>query len=206
MSILTIADLPKSRKLDEGGLYEGWEGANARKWTGKDELKTLILSDLKKAKIKATIRTQKSGYDTRLIMTVKITNDDLKSFEEWRSEYSGSDFDMILSKPGRYWWGYREEGVHKDVHRNTLLSMPGNEERDALCRNIVETMYLDSIKAIQNYNTGNADALQSVLKAEALDRVTLAKAIVSTYNHDQSNSMVDYFDRWIYDDYCVKIV
>lgn len=43
------------------------------------------------------------------------------------------------------------------------------------------------------------------MKPAALDRLKLAEAIVNTYNHDCSNSIIDYFDRWIYDDYRVKI-
>lgn len=81
---------------------------------------------------------------------------------------------------------------------------PTEAERAELCWEIIRGTYDRFIDIEQDANTYYKKS-ESVLKPAALERLKLAEAIVNTYNHDCSNSMVDYFDRWIYDDYCVKI-
>ena len=202
---LTLEDLPEAIQLEDGGLYDGLEGANCRKWRTRDELKMLLLADFKRAGIKATIRAKRSGWSEALTITVKIGSDELKSFEEWRGEYNGDDINFINYLSGFGWICYTDEsGAYKDIHSDQLNAMEDGDERRALCEMIIKSFYQRFITIEQDPNSYYKKSA-SVLKKSASDRVNLAKAIVSTYNHDQSNSMVDYFDRWIYDDYCVKI-
>ncbi len=202
---LTLDTLPKAKEIKNGGLYDGWEGANAHKWSGRDELKTLLLGDFKRAGIRATVRTGRCGYDTKLTVSVRVSPDEIKTFDEWREEYGGDDLNFIYSLYHFGWIDYREtdDEPYKNIHCDALQAMP-TDEREKLCRTILQSTYRRYIGIVQDVNTYYQKS-ESVLTKAAADRLTLAKAIVNTYNHDCSNSMIDYFDRWIYDDYCVKI-
>lgn len=201
---LTLDTLPARKKIDGGGLYDGWEGANARAWTSREELKALILADFRRAGIRATVRTGRSGYDAKMTVTVRIAPGEVKTFDEWRGEYTGDDINFIDYLYGFGWICYRTaDGQYKNIHSDTLHATP-EAERAELCREIIRGAYDRFIDIEQDANTYYKKS-ESVLKPAALERLKLAEAIVNTYNHDCSNSMVDYFDRWIYDDYCVKI-
>lgn len=202
--LLTLDKLPKAKKIEDGGLYDGWEGANARFWKDRKELKALILKDFKRAGIRATIRADKSGYSEKLVVTVQISENDVKTFEEWRQDYNGDDLNFIY-----YLFHFdradymTEEGKYSSISCEDLAKMP-EEPKNELCKLILKSTYDRCIRIQQSANSWWQKS-ESVLKQSALDRLKLAEAIVSTYNHDCSNSMIDYFDRWIYDDYCVKI-
>lgn len=201
---LTLDTLPARKEIDGAGLYDGWEGANARAWTSCEELKKLILADFRRAGIRATIRAGRAGDTRAMTVTIRITPDEVKTFAEWRSEYTGDDINFIDYLYGFGWICYRaEDGQYKNIHSDALHAMP-DAERAELCRDIIRGTYDRFIDIAQDANTYYKKS-ESVLKPVALERLKLAEAIVNTYNHDCSNSMIDYFDRWIYDDYRVKI-
>lgn len=49
-------------------------------------------------------------------------------------------------------------------------------------------------------------SLLEILKGESFKKFSLVLDIVDSYNRDTTNSMIDYFDRDIYDDFYVKVV
>ena len=162
------------------------------------------MADFRRAGIRATIRAVRTGYSDKITVTVKIAPEEVKTFEEWRSEYNGDDINFIyyLSSFGCIVY-YTEDGQHKSINSNSLSAIP-EADRDDLAAIVVRGVYQRFIDVEQSAHIGSKKS-ESVLKSSAIDRLKLAKAIVNTYNHDCSNSMVDYFDRWIYDDYCIKI-
>lgn len=202
---LTLDTLPALKKIENGGLYDGWEGANARAWKSREELKALLLADFRRAGIRATVRARRSGYNEKITVTVRIAPDEIKTFEEWRDEYRGNDIDFIDYLFGFGGWicYCAEDGQYKNIHSDTLHAMP-EAERAELAGIIVRGVYRRFVDIEQDANTYFKKSA-SVLKKSAAERLKLTEAIVNTYNHDCSNSMIDYFDRWIYDDYCVKI-
>ena len=119
---LTLDTLPKAKEIKDGGLYDGWEGANARKWSGRDELKTLLLGDFKRAGIRATVRAGRCGYDTKITVSVRISPDEIKTYDEWRAEYSGDDLNYIYSLYHFGWIDYREtdDEPYKNIHCEAL--------------------------------------------------------------------------------------
>lgn len=189
--------IPESKAVDGYGLYDGWEGGNNRKWTDNKQLKAFILSDLKKAGIPATLKFNRAGYLTSITVTIRISRKDLKPYEEWREEQK----DKILfgSFP---WITYTDEnGKYKDILKDQVLSMDG-EAFEQMRENILRTNYSLQVSHLEDSTSHNSN--ESVLTEDANKRFETVRAIVSSYNRDCSNSMIDYFDRDIYDHYTFK--
>ena len=194
-----ILVIPDSKTVDPGSLYEGWEGGKARTWHSDQELKKFILDDCKKVGIKASIRFKKAGYLTSFVMTVTIKAEDVKTFEEFKKNYN--PFDHVSCY---HWLSYTDEnGRHQDIPFDQVFNMPEGKEKTELLENITRTAY---DRAINRLGTSNRyDYCTSVLSDKAIEILKTAHAIVSSYNRDCTNSMIDYFDRDIYDDYAIKV-
>lgn len=74
-------NIPPVERVDGGGYYDGWKGGNAGTWHSDKELKAFLLADFKKAGIKASVRFNRAGYLTSITVTIKITANDVKTFE-----------------------------------------------------------------------------------------------------------------------------
>lgn len=189
-------DLPEDSVVDEGTLYEGWRGGNNSKWRGYDDLKSLLLQDFKKAGIKASIRRKKSGYLLSINVTMKISAEDIKPFEEWKPE-------SYYISPSQWHYYTDESGNTLDIYGERFYDLSAEEQADLL-ENIIRTDYRLRKSHIEcGYSLNNYDV--DILTPAALRKFLLMKEIVSSYNHDQTNTMVDYFDRDIYDDYSLRI-
>lgn len=191
--------LPESKTINEGTIYEGWEGGNAHQWHTDAELKALLLADFKRAGIKATVRQNRAGYLTSITTTVTIRQDEVKPFEQWRTDGS---FRIMAAD----WLYYTDEaGKLRDIYGEKFFSLdPNDAETVELRENIIRTAYrlrLDRLNSTGHDFTDYSDILQPA----ALARVETVKAIVASYNRDESNSQIDYFDRSIYDHYAIKI-
>lgn len=193
------AELPASQVINEGTIYEGWQGGNHREWHSDKELKSLLLADFKRAGIKATIRQNRAGYLTSITTTISISPDEIKTFDQWEKD---GGFQIMAG----HWLYYTDEaGKLRDIYGESFYALdPNAPETVELRENIVRTAYrlrVDRLKGTGYDFTDYSDILQS----SALARVETVKAIVSSYNRDESNSQVDYFARSIYDHYAVKI-
>lgn len=191
--------IPKSKFVDGGGLYDGWEGGNNRRWSDEKTLKAYLLSDFKKVGIPATVRFHRGGYLTSLTVTIKISAEDIKPFAEWREENKNTVFHGSFP-----WISYTDEsGKYCDILKESALYMEG-VEGEKLRENILQTTYKIRVSHLTEGGTcHNSD--EDVLTDDANKRFSTARAIVSSYNRDCSNGMVDYFDRDIYDNYTFKI-
>lgn len=187
-------EIPAAKFVDGGGLYDGWEGGNNKKWHSDKELKSLLLSDFKRAGISATIRFRDAGYLTSLTVTIKISPEEIASYEEFAARY-------IIRCTG--WLYYTDEdGKTRDIYSDEFWKMSG-DERDALEDNIKRTAYrmqVDRLTDSDHYHGG-----EDVLTEAGNKKFDTVRAIVNSYNRDCSNSQVDYFDRDIYDHYAFKI-
>lgn len=194
----TAIAIPGSTFVDGGGLYDGWQGGNNRKWSGDKELKAFLMDDFKKAGIKATVRFRRAGYLTAITVTMTISKSEIKTLEQFREGYE--------VKPAFYnWLQYTDEDGHlQDLHVDKYYTLEG-EEREKMTKNIMETDYRLTVNRLDCSGVGHSD-YESILTAPAANRFKILQEIVASYNRDCSNSMVDYFDRDIYDDYCFKIV
>lgn len=192
-------EIPASKFVDGGGLYDGWEGGNNRKWNSEKELKSFLLSDFKKSGIPASVRFNRSGYLTSITVTIKISASDVKPFDEWREENKLRVFNGSFP-----WISYTDEsGKYCDILKETALYMKG-DEGDKMRENILRTTYKISVAHLTESGTCH-NSNEDVLTDDANKRFETVRAIVGSYNRDCSNSMVDYFDRDIYDNYTFKI-
>ena len=187
-------------KVEEGTIYEGWQGNRCREWATVEELKKLLQIEFKKNGYKVSIRQKRAGYLTALHFTITLSKKDIKPFEIWKLENETK----IISKDG--WLFYTcEDGKIGDIFSDNFYNLdPNDEKTKALKENIIKTAYRLSIEHLQNCTCGlpNTDSLTASAAAKLKD----IENIVSSFNHDQSNSQIDYFDRDIYDDYSVKFI
>ena len=187
--------IPESKEVDSGTLYAGWEGGNSHKWHSDKELKSFILADMKKAGIAGSVRFNRAGYLTSLTVTIKITEAEIKSFDEWARDYHVT---------AGHWHYYTDaEGKIADIYGEKYYSLSG-EEQQAMLENIKATEYkLERSRLSQNNVSFGNDV--AILTESGNKILSTVHAIVCSYNHDCSNSMIDYFDRGIYDHYSFKV-
>lgn len=187
--------IPAGKFVDGGGLYDGWEGGNNKSWSTDKELKAFLLADFKRAGISASVRFNRAGYLTSITVTIKISPDDIKPFDEWEASYN---------VPGSGWISYEDEnGTHRDIFAEKFWSLP-DDEREALLPYIKRAAYEYSVQRLTTY--GNPHRGEEDVLTENGNRIfSTVQAIVSSYNRDCSNSMIDYFDRDIYDNYTFKV-
>ena len=179
--------------VDGGGLYDGWAGGNARTWNSEQELKAFLLADFKRAGISATVRFNRSGYLTSLTVTIKIASDEIASYE---------DFKKVYQIPCSGWLYYTDEnGRMKDIFADQFWSMT---DRDDLSERITRTAYDRAVKRLTDSGCSHGRR-EDVLTDGGNRKLETVVAIVNSYNRDCSNSMIDYFDRDIYDHYTFKI-
>ncbi len=193
--------IPASKIVEEGTLYQGWTGGNHEAWHSDQELKQFILADLKKLGIKASIRFKKAGYLTSFVMTLTLKKDMIKSFETWEADYN------FFSNSSFGWVQYIDEyGSLKDIHREKLLDMESSDPEGfkKIIESAKKVAYENAVRNLSSSNCYFGGGLD-ILTEEGNNILDSAHAVVSSYNHDQSNSMIDYFDRSIYDDYSIKI-
>lgn len=191
-----VLSIPDSVVVEAGSLYEGWRGGNNSKWCGYDELKSLLLEDFKRAGIKASIRRERAGYLLSINVTLKLSAGDILPFESWKPE-------NYYISPSQWHYYTDEEGKVVDIWGERYYDLEA-EEQKAMYENIIFTDYQLRRRHIESgYTLNNYDV--DILAPAALQKFFLLKTIVASYNHDQTNTMVDYFDRDIYDDYSIKI-
>lgn len=190
----SAAIIPEASFVDGGGLYDGWEGGNRGKWSSDKELKAYLAADFKKAGIKATIRFNRAGWLTSITCTMTIKADEIKSLDEFRKGYSIG-----------YGWTYYtdENGKHAEIHTDDLYELDESKKAEMI-ENITATAYKRAVDRLTCSGCGHSD-YREILTSAAADRFELLQKIVTSYNSDCSNSMIDYFDRSIYDHYCFKI-
>lgn len=185
--------IPPSKFVYGGGLYDGWEGGNNKKWRSDKELKALLLADFKRAGISATIRFRNAGYLTSLTVTIKINQSDIVSYDTFKSKYS---------IPYSGWLSYEDDnGAHQDIFSDKFWSM---EDRNDLAEKITKYAYKHQVARLTDSGSPHTRN-ELVLNEAANKKLSTVQAIVNSYNRDCSNSMVDYFDRDIYDHYTFKI-
>ena len=159
------------------GLYAGWTGCNNRNGLYGTELKKVILAELKKNGIQATCRQGRGVGTDSFTFTIRVPEEFQLSLEDF-IQYNKEE----LRQP--YW--YTDHTNRKDVSRDALWDLP-EEERERIIREHWTHTY--------EWQTRDGECIPS----DAFQK--FVEAIVSSFNSDHSNGMVDYFDRGFYDWY-----
>lgn len=189
-------NIPPVEHVDGGGLYDGWKGGKAGTWHSDKELKAFLLADFKKAGIKASVRFNRAGYLTSITVTITISANDVKTFEAWAEDW----------RPSVSGWLYyiNEAGRIESIFSERFYGM-SETERAKLLPNIKRTQYDMEVRHLTESGCSHSGK-EDVLTDNGNRIFETVQAIVTSYNHDQSNGMIDYFDRDIYDHYAFKIV
>ena len=188
-------EIPESKKINEGTIYEGFEGGNYSTWRSEKELKERLQADFKRHGIKATFRFGRGGYLHRLTTTITIKKSDILSYEEFAKD------ETRLYR--RTWLSYRDEaGDVQHINQAEFFSdrMTPNEYK-VLKEKILR---FDYDCAVDRLTCSSPDV--SVLCGPAREKYETAVKIVTSYNRDDSDIMTDYFDRAIYDRYEFKVI
>ena len=187
--------IPEVIQIDEG-MYSGWKGGNYSKWNSRDELKKLLMADFKKAKIPATVRFRsRRGYSLALTVTIKITAADIIPVEEYKNVFT------VSCACSNYYTN--ENGEIRQFRGKDYYNLSG-EEQEKMLDNMARTEYKMTVDHLPDEGCGRGGRVD-VLTDAANKTLATVRAIVDSYNKDQTNSMIDYFDRAIYDNYCFKI-
>lgn len=188
-NVLTI---PAYEATEVGTIYEGWKGGNNNKWSSDEELKKMILADLKKCGIKATIRFHRGGYITSFTITVTIKPDHIKNFESWKE-----NFHIAWST-----WNYYtdENGSVQAIFGEKLINCEDTE----LLENIARTEYKMEVEHLTASGTYHNES-ENVLTDEGNAILHTVTQIIDSYNHDNSNGQIDYFDVSFYKQICFKL-
>ena len=188
--------IPSAKFVDGGGLYDGWEGGKNKTWHSDKELKAFLLDDFKKAGISASVRFNRAGYLTSITVTIKISAAEIKPYEEWVENYH-----VVAGR----WHYYTDEnsGKVRDIYGDAFYSLPENEQAEML-ENIKHTEYKLAVERLTEHGNVHGKTVD-VLTDAGNAKYSTVQAIVDSYNRDCSNSMVDYFDRDIYDHYTFKV-
>lgn len=161
------------------GIYSGWTGCNAKQYRDSNELKAAIIAELKKNGIKATGRQGRGGYLTSFLFTVTVP----EQFQVSEDQYIETEMNKGAS--GRRIWWTKPDG--SDIFHEMLFALPA-EEIDEIRRATYRAEYRSALRY-------GDDAIADP------EFVKTVKVIVDSFNSDHTNSMIDYFDRDIYDSY-----
>lgn len=173
--------------------YINMDGVQQKQLTAHGaDLAKIIREELKNRGVKnATVRSRRITYDTGITITVKATNEDIASIEEFKERYNFSHFAYDVQCHGRFTgqrWTYTLEGLADD-------------EKETLYNNYV-VYTLTHSRDFSRHNPQRKDYPEfTTAFFEKLKNIFL---IANQWNYDNSDSMTDYFDVGYYLDIDIK--
>lgn len=170
---------------------DGWHGSKCHLWNSQQELKNLILADLKRAGISASIRFGRGGYTPRMDVTIRLDWDEVKPIWQYKPEW----------KPGSKLVLYLPDGSREYIDYSDVFELPEDQQKKTLERARKDS-YLSMYGMVQSRGTIVPDnMLRAFLQPSAMAKLESARNIIDSYNHDHSDIMTDYFDKRFYS-YC----
>ena len=181
-------------KKSEG--YGGcrWDGSNAHKHLYGADLSKAIREAFKECKIKGvTVRAKTYTGGQSITISIKTTEQDFISFEEYKKEcMKRMDFE-------RFNYYYDENRNH--YYWTKLYDMP-REKSEHLYEMAIKNTYETYIKGRQ-LNEHFFDKYECFSESFKV-KLNMIKKVVDSFNYDDSNAMIDYFDRGFYESYEIK--
>lgn len=177
-----------------GEFSEGYMGST--KWTGVNSHEYLYGAELSKAIRKAlkdngvkgvTVRVHTFSGGQEITATIKTTAEDYVSLDEFKENVRRSD---VIN-------GWIKGMDGSDMYSDEYYDL-SKEEQDAVYNYNAELLYDNMIKDRQmmQYDLECSHAA----KPELVNKLHKVNAIIMSFNYDDSNSMVDYFDTNFYYD------
>lgn len=183
--------------------YDGWTGNQNQNLYGKDLTKA-IREDLQKVlcegegalkKSQVSIRQGRGGYTTSLYITISV--DKNSPILATTQEIKDRVIDQV--RRGRRSWIGEKFNVYRDAY------FQADPEKQRELENETAEAMLARLKGELDINHYHIDE-EEYLSEFGKEVFKACDQVVSGYNSDHSDSMTDYFDRGIYDNYCLKIV
>ena len=187
-------------------LSEGYMGAT--EWTGAQyangkrlygaELSKAIREALKRCGIGGCfVRVKTYSGGQSIDVTVKASEADFIT----QSEYADSQDPSKSGQMPRAYWLTTPEG--EQIHRD---AMPwGDADRcNAIFRHTADLYYAHMMKNIMD-DGANYNNVRDLCRDGLKRKIGAIQKVLDAFNHDDSNGMVDYFDRHFYDDIFVKV-
>lgn len=161
-----------------------WDGVKSHKHLHGADLSAAIRQDIKSAGIKgATVSVKTYSGGQSITVRVKLSADDFVSKSEFVNSFELGDCYWIET-------GDVEQSIHSSV-----FWAADSTERNRIFRAAAEYAYTKATTRKQNcYRADRAQAVNESCKA----RLQLVQDIIESYNYDDSNGMVDYFDTNFY--------
>ena len=176
-----------------GGI--AWEGNHSNEPLYGASLTKALRDAFKKCGIKGvTVRSHSYSGGQSVYITITPFAGDLLTLDEYVKASSLFDFQSF---------GYVRDP--ENDYREVLLQTAENgpkEEYDRLLRAVAKNYY-DRVVEGNSINERYFDE-EKIFTDQFKKRLLAIKRIVDSYNHDDSNSMVDYFDRGFYEHYKLK--
>lgn len=170
-----------------------WDGNKSHKFLYGAELTAALRADAKRIGLKGVtfrVSTYSGGQSVRV--TVKATDSDFVPFESVKDEY-------LQQALGCYWLTMAD-GTEK--HRDAFESFNCPEfieAQEITAKKLYERDIKDGAR-INHYYIEKYNAFADSFR----ERVNLVLRLLNTYNYDNSNGMVDYFDTNFYYDIEIK--
>lgn len=173
----------------------GYKGNNARSGLYGSDLAKRFRQEFKDNGIKGvTVKSKSAGYTDSFTFTFKVTDEDAVSLEEYRFKmWKGKDAWTLIKELCGNWIATPDGYKYYDY----VWDLP-QEELELIADYNIEQRYNDTLRL---YTYRDAPEYYSDAFKE---KVRKAKQIINSYNYDNSNSMVDYFDTGFYYGFKVK--
>lgn len=171
------------------GAYETTGSKYKRGYLFGAELSKAIREDLKKCGFKGvsvSCKTFSGGQEIHL--KVKASAEDITSEDEYINNF---DINML-----NYWI---KDLNNNEMYINDLWRMP-NEQINQIKDHNAKIQYDYAIDSLNSSGIDMYNYRENPMFTKAFnDKIKALQKVLDAYNHDDSNSMVDYFDRHFYE-------
>ena len=165
---------------------DGWEGSRKKEYTNDS---TCFRKAFKKAGIKGV--TVRKPYWERYDFTIRFKESEIVSKSDYKIPLRRISSCFVFSK-------YYREGIYgyMEEFRNNHSIEEGNNEFERVHK----------ILSDEHYDYCLKNDAEDILNEKGKAKLKKVKEIVSSFNYDRSDTMVDYYDRGFYDFYnCVAV-
>lgn len=185
----------ETKEYTTGTVYsEGYlgairtDGVNSHKSLFGADLSKAIREHLKHENIKGvTVSCKSYSGGQSITAKIKLSDNDVVDFEEYFNDFK---------VPCSSWSHYLDEnGNHKDIHGEEFYSL--SDEEQARIKKLIAQASLTQAKKGISINQFCIDKYTEYSE-DLLKKIHKVNEIIKSYNYDDSNSMVDYFETNFY--------
>ena len=171
---------------------------------GKD-LTAAIRKDLKKWGVSGvSVACHSHSLCQDLIITITPQNGDVLSLDDYKKAYKNTDGSYNFGCAGKLSgfdsFDYVSGGRWTRTSYEEFAGMTDSEKAEIMDATLESNYREETSGTINEYHIADYKALSASFRT----RFERIKAIIDSYNHDDSNAMVDYFNRNFYETYKLR--